>query len=58
MCSSDLPSQVRQVAEVADGVVVGSALVNCISSNLGSEKEMLGSLKKRAAELVGGLSMG
>ncbi len=52
------PSQVRQVAEVADGVVVGSALVNCISSNLGSEKEMLGSLKKRAAELVGGLSMG
>ena len=31
------PEQVREVAKVADGVVVGSALVNCISPKSGQQ---------------------
>ena len=47
--------QVRGVAEVADGVVVGSALVNCISANLGDSEAALSSLQARLEELMSGL---
>jgi len=47
--------QVRGVAEVADGVVVGSALVNCISGNLGDPEAALSSLQARLKELMSGL---
>jgi len=47
--------QVRGVAEVADGVVVGSALVNCISANLGDPEATLSSLQARLEELMSGL---
>jgi len=47
--------QVRGVAEVADGVVVGSALVNCISANLCGSEAALSSLQARLKELMSGL---
>jgi tryptophan synthase alpha chain len=50
------PSQVRSVGETADGVVVGSALVNCISGNLSNPGSIPGVIGKRAAQLVGGLT--
>lgn len=46
--------QVRQVAAAADGVVVGSALVNVIKAGLGDRGAIAGTLRDRAADLVAG----
>ncbi len=47
--------QVRSVASVADGVVVGSALVNCIPAHLGDPQAAVAAVGKMARELVSGL---
>ena len=46
--------QVRQVAKVADGVVVGSALVNVIKENLDNRAGLPARLRITAADLVAG----
>lgn len=46
--------QVRQVARVADGVVVGSALVNVIKDNLANRAGLPARLRIAAAELAAG----
>ncbi|MDP0499455.1 MAG: tryptophan synthase subunit alpha [Verrucomicrobiota bacterium JB022] len=51
------PEQVKTVASVADGVVVGSALVNCIGDNLDHPEQGIAKLGAKARELVGGLSL-
>jgi len=48
-------SQVAEVARVADGVVVGSALVNCIRDNLGSAEKITERLSTVARDLVAGV---
>lgn len=48
-------AQVTQVAAVADGVVVGSALVNCIRENLGVPDKITARLAAVAKELVAGV---
>jgi len=48
-------SQVNQVAQVADGVVVGSALVNCILGHLDDPQKMLSAIKEKSQGLVEGL---
>ncbi len=47
-------AQVAQVAAQADGVVVGSALVNCIRENLGNPAKMTARLAAVTADLVAG----
>jgi tryptophan synthase alpha chain len=47
--------QVAQVAAHADGVVVGSALVNVIRDGLGQRSGIAPALARRVAELSGGL---
>ena len=47
--------QVRSVAKVADGVVVGSALVNCISRNLKTPEKIPLEIGEKARELTQGL---
>ena len=47
-------AQVRQVAAHADGVVVGSALVNCICENLGAPATITARLAAVAADLAEG----
>lgn len=47
-------AQVAQVAASADGVVVGSALVNCIKENLGAREKILARLDAVARDLVAG----
>jgi tryptophan synthase alpha chain len=47
-------AQVAQVAAVADGVVVGSVLVNCIRDNLGSPAKITARLGSVAADLTAG----
>jgi tryptophan synthase alpha chain len=48
-------AQVAQVAAVADGVVVGSVLVNCIRENLGSVPKTTEKLRAVAKDLAAGL---
>lgn len=50
------PEQVRMVGQVADGVVVGSALVNCLAANTKEPEKALEALRAKARYLVGGLS--
>jgi tryptophan synthase alpha chain len=47
-------AQVSQVAALADGVVVGSALVNCIRENLGSPDKIVARLGAVAKDLCAG----
>ena len=47
-------AQVAQVAAVADGVIVGSVLVNCIARNLESPSKMAEELKSVAIDLTAG----
>lgn len=47
-------AQVKSVAAHADGVVVGSALVNCIRENLGAPAKMTACLAAVAADLAEG----
>jgi tryptophan synthase alpha chain len=51
-------AHVREVAAVADGVVVGSALVNCIRDNLGRPAAIAEALRARTADLVAGTRRG
>lgn len=46
--------QVAQVAAAADGVVVGSALVNCIRDHLGRPDEITAKLRAVATDLAAG----
>ncbi|MCH8475024.1 MAG: tryptophan synthase subunit alpha [Opitutales bacterium] len=46
-------TQFEQVGQVADGVVVGSALVNCIARNEGQPEKMKEALRAKARELLG-----
>lgn len=48
------PEQVHEVARVADGVVVGSALVNCIRDHLGDPAGTVAALRDMAQRLVAG----
>lgn len=48
--------QVHQIATLCDGVIVGSALVNCVKDNLGDREKIIGELRKKLGELVGGVA--
>lgn len=50
------PGQVSEVSSCADGVVVGSALVNCISENLGSPEKITEIIGNKAEALTAGLA--
>ena len=52
------PEQTREVAAVADGVVVGSALVNCIPRNLDAPERIPEAIGDKARELSGALAKG
>jgi tryptophan synthase alpha chain len=47
-------AQVAEVAAQADGVVVGSALVNCIRDHLGDRSKIAAAVGARAADLAAG----
>jgi len=49
------PSQVREVAEIADGVVVGSAIVNVIADHLHDKEAMMSGLRNCVRELSEGV---
>lgn len=47
--------QVRQIAAMSDGVVVGSALVNCVRDHLGDSKAIVAAVAAKVRELVAGV---
>lgn len=47
--------QVAQIAAAADGVVVGSALVNCIRDRLGDRAQIAAAVAAKAADLSAGV---
>lgn len=49
------PEQVRTVAQVADGVVVGSALVNLVAANQSTPSQAAAAIGARVRELAAGL---
>lgn len=49
------PEHVRDIAAVADGVVVGSSIVNCIAGNLGDCDATLNALREKVSTLRTGL---
>ena len=51
-------AQVREVAAHADGVVVGSALVNCIRDHLADRAKIAPALAAKAADLAAGTTRG
>ena len=51
------PDQVNAVARLADGVVVGSAIVNTIKVNLEDEGKMLERIESLVTDLVGGTQL-
>jgi len=48
-------AQVAEVGAAADGVVVGSALVNCIRDNLADRGRIAPALAAKAADLSAGV---
>ena len=47
--------QARSISDIADGVVVGSAIIDQIESNLGNETNIIESVEKFATELIHGI---
>lgn len=52
-----LPEHVGTISKFADGVVVGSALVNCIYRNLDNPQKALEELREKSSALVAGLDL-
>lgn len=50
------PEHVKTIGSVADGVVVGSALVNCLASNVQQPEAGVSALRAKADELIGALA--
>ena len=51
------PEQAEQVAAIADGVIVGSAIVNVIEEHSNDESKLLNAVKEFASELADGVKM-
>ena len=49
------PEQATQVAQIADGVIVGSAIVNVIEDNMDNEAKLLTAVKQFASDLATGV---
>lgn len=49
------PEQAKQVADIADGVVVGSAIIDVIEENMNDEAQLLTAVKQFASDLAAGV---
>ena len=49
------PDQATQVAQIADGVIVGSAIVNVVEDNMDNEAKLLPAVKQFALDLANGV---
>ena len=51
------PEQAAQVAQIADGVIVGSAIVDVIEENMNDEAKLLAAVKQFASDLAAGVKL-
>ena len=51
------PDQATQIAGIADGVIVGSAIVNVIEEHINDEARLLTAVKQFASDLAGGVKI-
>ena len=51
------PEQAKQVADIADGVIVGSAIINVIEENMDDEAKLLTVVKQFASDLAMGVKV-
>ena len=49
------PEQAKRVAQLADGVIVGSAIINVIEENMNDETKLLTAVKEFASDLAAGV---
>ena len=49
------PEQAKQIANIADGVVVGSAIIDVIEENMDDETKLLTAVKQFASDLAAGV---
>ena len=49
------PEQAKQVADIADGVIVGSAIVNIVEENMDDEAKLLTAVKQFTSDLASGV---
>ena len=49
------PDQATQIAQIADGVIVGSAIVNVVEDNMDDEAKLLAAVKQFASDLANGV---
>lgn len=49
------PEQAKQVSDIADGVVVGSAIIDVIEKNMDDETKLLTAVKQFASDLAAGV---
>ena len=49
------PEQATQIAQIADGVVVGSAIIDVIEENMNDEAKLLTAVKQFASDLASGV---
>ena len=49
------PEQAKQVANIADGVIVGSAIVNVVEENMDDEAKLLTSMNQFVSDLASGV---
>ena len=51
------PNQATQIAQIADGVIVGSAIINVIEEHINDEAELLTAVKQFASDLAAGVKL-
>ena len=51
------PDQATQIAQIADGVIVGSAIVNVIEEHINDEARLLTAVKQFASDLAAGVKL-
>ena len=49
------PEQATQVAQIADGAIVGSAIINVVEENMDDEAKLLAAVKQFASDLAAGV---
>ncbi len=49
------PEQAKQVVDIADGAIVGSAIINVVEENMGDEAKLLAAVKQFASDLAAGV---
>ena len=49
------PEQAKQVVDIADGAIVGSAIINVVEENMDDEAKLLAAVKQFASDLAAGV---